>query len=35
VICAGASSELGDEGYWDIVIQGGRIASATARRPES
>jgi hypothetical protein len=34
VICAGASAALGDEGYWDIVIEGGRIASATARRRE-
>jgi 3',5'-cyclic AMP phosphodiesterase CpdA len=33
VICAGASAELGDEGYWDIRIDRGRIASATARRP--
>lgn len=33
VICAGSSTELGDEGYWVLELAGGRIASATARAP--
>ncbi len=31
VICAGSSTRRGDEGYWELQIEGGAIASATMR----
>jgi Icc-related predicted phosphoesterase len=33
VICAGSSTERGDEGYWVLEIERGRIASARVRKP--
>jgi 3',5'-cyclic AMP phosphodiesterase CpdA len=33
VICAGSSTERGDEGYWVLEIEGGRLASASVRKP--
>jgi hypothetical protein len=33
VICAGSSTVRGDEGYWVLEIEGGRIASASVRKP--
>jgi 3',5'-cyclic AMP phosphodiesterase CpdA len=33
VICAGSSTELGREGYWLLELDGGRIISASIRRP--
>lgn len=33
VICAGSSTERGDEGFWVLEIAQGRIASASVHRP--
>lgn len=33
ILCAGSSTERGDEGYWLLEIASGRIVSASARRP--
>jgi 3',5'-cyclic AMP phosphodiesterase CpdA len=33
VICAGSSTKRGEEGYWVLEVERGRLASATAMRP--